>query len=46
MQLQMNDVMAHMEALSTVNCNPELQGGDLQISSRPTKSRGARQKKK
>ncbi|KAK8747270.1 hypothetical protein OTU49_016723 [Cherax quadricarinatus] len=41
---QVVDFMAHLEALSTVNSNPELQGGKLYIPSDSSKSHGARRK--
>ncbi|XP_042241567.1 BRCA1-associated protein-like isoform X1 [Homarus americanus] len=44
LESQVVDVMAHLEALSTVNSNPELQGGKLYIPSDTSKSHGARRK--
>ncbi|XP_068241680.1 BRCA1-associated protein isoform X2 [Palaemon carinicauda] len=43
LESQVGDVMAHLEALSTVNCNPELQGGNIYIPPN-TKPQGARRK--
>lgn len=42
LESQVGDVMAHLEALSTVNCNPELQGGNVYVP--PPKPQGARRK--
>lgn len=44
LESQVTDVMAHMEALSTVNSNPELQGGKLYIAPEASKPQGARRK--
>ncbi|XP_045609379.1 BRCA1-associated protein isoform X2 [Procambarus clarkii] len=44
LESQIVDVMAHLEALSTVNCNPELQGGKIYIAPDTSKSHGARRK--
>ncbi|XP_063858863.1 BRCA1-associated protein-like isoform X3 [Scylla paramamosain] len=44
LESQVSDVMAHMEALSTVNSNPELQGGKLCIAPGASKPQGARRK--
>lgn len=44
LESQVVDVMTHLEALSTVNSNPELQGGKVYIPSDASKSQGARRK--
>ncbi|XP_042886003.1 BRCA1-associated protein-like [Penaeus japonicus] len=44
LESQVSDVMAHLEALSTVNCNPELQGGQVYIPNETSKPQGARRK--
>lgn len=46
LQSQVSDIMAHMEALSTVSCNEELQGGGLVIGTDNGKTKGARRKQR
>ncbi|XP_076062053.1 BRCA1-associated protein isoform X2 [Oratosquilla oratoria] len=44
LQSQLNDIMAHMDALSAINSNPELQGGAIVIREGQSRERGARRK--
>lgn len=44
LESQVMDVMAHLEALSTVNSNPELQGGKICVGPDTSKPQGARRK--
>ena len=46
LESQLGDIMAHLDAMSTIENNPELQGGGLAIGERKRGGVGGRRRKR